>query len=343
MTPRLSICIATFNRARYLEQTLSNIVAQVEPDIEIVIVDGASTDDTEEVVRAMQKSSGCIRYERQSTNGGVDRDFDRAVEIARGAWCWLFSDDDLMKPGAIQRVLERLQADCDAVIVNAEVRDENLRNVLRPVRMDIDRNRVYQRHELDKLVVDVADYITFIGAVVVRRHLWMERERERYFGSLFIHVGILFQSAIPRPVFVIAEPLIIIRYGNAMWTSRAFEIWMFKWPSLIWSFEHLEEDTRKLLVSQRPWYRSGELIRYRAIGAYDLDDYRRLIQKTDAPRYRKWQARVLAVFPGTILNLLVHLTVRVLRGRYSSTAIEIRASRFYWGRFLGRNNDSLQS
>jgi glycosyltransferase involved in cell wall biosynthesis len=46
----LSICIATYNRANYISETLNSIVAQLLDNVEVVIVDGASTDNTKEVV-----------------------------------------------------------------------------------------------------------------------------------------------------------------------------------------------------------------------------------------------------------------------------------------------------
>jgi abequosyltransferase len=51
MTPHLSICIATLNRARFLKETLARILGQASDEVEVVIVDGASSDGTEEVVR----------------------------------------------------------------------------------------------------------------------------------------------------------------------------------------------------------------------------------------------------------------------------------------------------
>src|SRR5687768_15468563 len=108
---RLSICIATRNRAAFLESTLATFRPDPGDPVEIVILDGASTDDTSAVVeRAKERFSG-IRYQRQEVNGGVDRDFDAAVGLATGDYCWLMSDDDHAKPGAIRRILAALEGD----------------------------------------------------------------------------------------------------------------------------------------------------------------------------------------------------------------------------------------
>ena len=74
--PKLSICIATFNRAAFLPATLDSMIDQLTDEVEIVIVDGASSDNTSAVVAPYLQRSSRIRYERLDSNGGVDHDAD---------------------------------------------------------------------------------------------------------------------------------------------------------------------------------------------------------------------------------------------------------------------------
>ena len=109
--PRLSICIATFNRADVICNTLDTITAQLSDGVEVLVVDGASTDDPESVMHGYCELHAGVRYIRETVNSGVDADFDKAVHYARGDYCWLMTDDDLMKNGAITRVLDELSSD----------------------------------------------------------------------------------------------------------------------------------------------------------------------------------------------------------------------------------------
>ncbi len=61
---KLSICIPTHNRARFIKETLENVISQADDAVEIVIVDGASTDNTEEVARFFQQKFENIIYYR---------------------------------------------------------------------------------------------------------------------------------------------------------------------------------------------------------------------------------------------------------------------------------------
>jgi abequosyltransferase len=113
---RLSICIPTYNFGAYIGETLQSILPQLEDGVEVVVLDGGSTDDTSAVVESMQRRYASLRYERRDERGGIDRDMARAVGLAQGEYCWLFCADDVMKPGAIHRMLENLKSDCDVYL-----------------------------------------------------------------------------------------------------------------------------------------------------------------------------------------------------------------------------------
>ena len=124
------------------------------------------------VVRLYQKRFSRLRYFRQDNNLGIDRDFANAVNLAQGEYCWLFSDDDVLKPGAIQTVLEALQVNYSLVIINSEVRSGDLCTVLQSKRLPFEENRLYRPCDHDRLLIEVANYLTFIGCVVIKRALW---------------------------------------------------------------------------------------------------------------------------------------------------------------------------
>ncbi len=332
----LSICIATFNRSAFIGRTLESIIHQAPEDVEIVIVDGGSSDNTTEVVEAFRKRFSGIRYFRQETNMGVDRDFNTAVELARGEYFWLMSDDDVLKPGAIRNVLEKLGCGYGLIVVNAEVRDATLERVLDGKRLQVDSDCVYRAHENSRFFSDVASYLTFIGCVVMKTRLWKDREREAYFGSLFIHVGVIFQQPVPDDILIIAAPLISIRYGNAQWTARGFEIWMFKWPDLVWSFSGVPESAKRQVVPREPWRDARTLLTYRAIGAYSGTEYTRWLKMRLSSKRDRFRAWVIARFPGIILNSLGILYFTLFHPESRMPLADMMSSRFYILRIFRR-------
>ena len=323
---RLSICIATYNRGSFIGETLDSILRQIEPGVELVVLDGASPDNTPEVMAQYMSSHPEIRYFREPENSGVDRDYDKAVGYARGEYCWLMTDDDLMHPEAIYRVLKAIEKGNDLVVVNSEVSTSDLSKVLRKGILNFNSDRVYSTVDGEKFFSEVANYLSFIGGVVIKRSLWLERDRSSYFGTLFIHIGVIFQHPPINKVMVLADPLITIRYGNAMWTSRGFEIWMFKWPELIWSFRDFSEQSKAVICPREPWRHLQQLVLYRAIGGYSLKEYNQFI----AARTRGWSraiCKIIAMQPAAIVNGFAALYCALIKRSARSTMYDISRSR----------------
>jgi abequosyltransferase len=298
--PKLSICIATYKRGAYIGHTLEGILDSLPAGVEVVVVDGASPDDTAQVVESFVRRNRAVRYFREPTNSGVDRDFDKAMCYAKGEYCWLMSDDDLIVPGAIARVLETLDTSLDLLVVNAQVRNADFSVELNPRILKFTTDQDYGASDADRFMADAGAYLSFIGGVVIRRSRWLERERESFFGTLFIHAGVIFQTPLAR-IKILAEPLIVIRFGNAMWSSRGFEIWMFKWPDLIWSFKGFSDQARMRVVDREPWRKLRKLVLFRALGGYSYAEYRKFF--VDERRGGLLQLLV-AVFPAVAANAL---------------------------------------
>jgi abequosyltransferase len=300
---KLSICIATFKRAAFIAETLESIVAQLMPGMEIVIVDGASPDGTEAAVAPFVARYPEVRYVREPVNSGVDADYDKAVGYARGDYVWLMSDDDLFLAGAVAKVLAALDGKPDLVVVDSVVKDAALAQVVEPRRFGFTGTRHYDVTTGDRLFADVGGPMSFIGGTIFRRAFWMARDRERFYGSLFIHVGMAFQQPAPARAVAIGESLIAIRYGNAMWSARSFEIWMFLWPQLIWGLPGYSDSARAAVTPREPWRNWRQIAIYRASGAYTVHEFRRFFG--GVPATTRLRLLALALVPGRLLNILV--------------------------------------
>lgn len=314
---RLSICIATFNRAELLGQTLDSIIAQMTDDCEIVISDNASTDSTEQVVAEYASKFNRIRYCRQETNKGVDYNFDNVVEIAHGEYCWLMSDDDLMKPGAVERVLSAICLDFSLIILNYEFKDFDMSRVLQQRALDFTSDRIYGPDEASRLFEEAGDKLWFIGNIVIKRATWMARERQKYYGSLFIHIAVMFQKPMPGETLVIANPLVSYRMGNAhTYSPQSIEIAFVKWPSLIESMA-LSASARSKVRSVEPWKNPRWLLVLRGWDKYSLKEYRRWVRPRLKGFRQKFPALLIAVLPGALINtlLVLHYCRREDRGR----------------------------
>jgi hypothetical protein len=235
----------------------------------------------------------------------VDQDYCKAVEHAQGEMCWLFSDDDLLKPNAIKTVLDEATNGYSLIVVNAQVMNGDFSKIIANRHLNISSNETYDELRLEQLFQRAISYMCFIGCVVINRELWLQREKNRYFGTEFIHVGVIFQAPLPAPALVIAEPFITIRYGNAQWMSRAFEIWLYKWPNLLYSFTHISELVRQEYQMTKSWQKLKYIIISRAKGFYSLKEYQKWFASKDSPLWWKMVSLFIAIMPCSFVNIVI--------------------------------------
>ena len=302
--PKLSICIATYNRGKFIAETLDSIIGQMQPSIELIVVDGASQDNTEEVMRQYLLRHEEVYYYRETENSGVDRDYDKTVSYAKGEYCWLMTDDDLLCSGALSLILNCINGNYDLVVVNAEVRNNDFSKLLKDRLLEFTQDKEYGTDDSEQFFSESAKYLSFIGGVIIKRKLWLERDRSSYYGTHFIHVGVIFQHPPLERIRIISNPLIIIRYGNAMWKPKSFDIWVMTWPLLISSFSDFPDNIKQKIGSCDPWKQMKNLIFYRALGAYSVVEFRKFMPNHTLSLART-MAYMVSVLPGPWVNFIV--------------------------------------
>jgi glycosyltransferase involved in cell wall biosynthesis len=103
---QISVCIPTYNRCSTLRNTISTILDQTYTEFELVVVDNASNDSTEAVIRSFTDPR--IRYVRNPFNVGQIENQNRCIEEAAGEIIAIFHDDDIYHPDILRRSLAML-------------------------------------------------------------------------------------------------------------------------------------------------------------------------------------------------------------------------------------------
>ncbi|MCX5709297.1 MAG: glycosyltransferase family 2 protein [Candidatus Omnitrophica bacterium] len=178
---KLSICIPTRNRADFIGTALDSVISQADDRVEIVIVDGASTDNTEEVVNRYQTQFKNFVYYRAKVNGGVNRDMAKTIELANGEYCWMLSDDDALTPGAINRMLKEIESGYEIYLSNVTACDLQMRRIRDRFWLSIfTKDRVFNLHECKDLIAycDKANSIgalfSYMSSIVLNRNEWLK-------------------------------------------------------------------------------------------------------------------------------------------------------------------------
>jgi len=110
--PKVSICIPTYNRKKYLKETIESILAQTYKEYEIVVVDDGSTDGTEDMIRQLGVP---ITYHWQE-NGGDAAARNKLIELAQGKYISFIDSDDLLFPDAIERLVKVMETETEDVV-----------------------------------------------------------------------------------------------------------------------------------------------------------------------------------------------------------------------------------
>jgi Glycosyl transferase family 2 len=159
--PRVSVVIPSFNQARFLRATVDSVVSQDYPDVEVLVMDGGSTDGSVEILRSYGDRIRFVSERDRGQADAINRGFARATGSVLG---WLNSDD-IYLPGAVRKAVGALTASPDATMVYGEgnIIDEEGR-VLGPF--------IYTRPFDLWILVNVSDFIlqptVFMRAGAVR-------------------------------------------------------------------------------------------------------------------------------------------------------------------------------
>lgn len=219
---RLSICIPVHNFGAFLPATLDSILAEASDEVEIVVVDGASTDETPEIARRYRARFPRFQYHRLPVKGGIDRDLARAVEFATGEYCWLFSGDDLMRPGAIPRVLGELSLGCDVYVLDSMLCRLDMTPIVRHGILDASAPTTFRLHETTERLEyfrrarNTAAFFSFCSSLVIKKARWDAASiDDSWFGTCWAHAARIV-SMIPSGLVVryLPEPLLDKRGEN---------------------------------------------------------------------------------------------------------------------------------
>jgi glycosyltransferase involved in cell wall biosynthesis len=120
---RVSIIIPTYNRSFYLKESIESILNQDYNDIEIIISDNNSTDDTGIVVQNFKDER--ILYFKNQINLGVVANHNLAIEKCTGEFIHIFSDDDIMLERCISEKVKILNKYSSVGLVHSSVRTIN--------------------------------------------------------------------------------------------------------------------------------------------------------------------------------------------------------------------------
>jgi hypothetical protein len=208
-----------------------------------------------------------LRYYRNNENVGVANNFQTVTKLARGEYCWIIGDDDMVVKGKLPKLVKVIQAnlDLDYFFVNYfnksfEERDRLILekdSFYAPEKSECMRQDLSERR-LDKwddlLDIEPADnyqphIFTYIGSHVFRRSIWLENAQAintpkgKYlesFDTAFPHVKILARAMVGKgPVYYLGDPAILAGWGGQEWMPNVAPLVLAYLPEAVHIYKKL--------------------------------------------------------------------------------------------------------
>jgi glycosyltransferase involved in cell wall biosynthesis len=113
-TPLFSIITPSYNQAKYLRRTIESVLNQDIPGLEYIIMDGGSTDSSQEIIRAYE---GQLSYWESVPDEGQTDAINKGFARAHGKYLAWLNSDDVYQPGALKEAADFLETHPDVGLV----------------------------------------------------------------------------------------------------------------------------------------------------------------------------------------------------------------------------------
>lgn len=214
----LSFCIPTYNRAKSVSECIKRIILCQSEEIEIVVSDNASIDDTRDAVKKIGDPR--IKYYRNDKNLGFDANVLKLVERATGDFLFFIADEDYIELEAIPWILKAIKRNRSITQILGTVGDK------RP-----NHKKIYYAYE-DKILEPGHESLTeilfknsYMSGIILKRQSLDVSHAKKYIGFSYMHQVLQAQAMIAGSTLCTSK---IICYVGPPSKSRIF---MIKGPS----------------------------------------------------------------------------------------------------------------
>lgn len=232
----LSIAILTYNRANKLKKQITRIIDYCAntniQDIELLVSDNASSDDTEQVVKGLQKSYPQIQYYRNERNLGFDGNSLNCLERATGEYIWLLSDDDIVLDGSIESIFSCLELHPICVHLNSAGLIDEERMKIGKTRFQYEGNIILDDKNI--FLERIGIFCTFVSSLIFNGDLVRKiKNKERYFNTNILQSHIFLEIMSEKGIYVINTYNCLAATKNEVVSYDILRTWIKNYSDLL--------------------------------------------------------------------------------------------------------------
>ncbi|MDF2944235.1 MAG: glycosyl transferase, family 2 [Herbinix sp.] len=232
----LTIAIPTYNRKNYLKECLEYLIPQIKDNIEVIVSDNASPDDTPLMMEEYINKHSYIKYHRyESSVGGFN--IGNLFYMARGKYLFILCDDDIPLHGCIDNILNCIHCFPDLALISLNTCSFNKKftGVCTKPNLDIKEN-LYTKDK-DEFIRKVGIWISFISSMVYNmKYMKRVKNISQFIGTNFMvsHIALLTTRGNTK-MAILKDVCIAARGGNNAASYDIYEIFVYRWKQLLYT------------------------------------------------------------------------------------------------------------
>jgi len=220
--PKISVCLPTFNGSKYLSEAIDSVLSQSVQDLELVIGDDGSSDETRQLVEGYASRDPRINYVFNPQNIGYLRNTNAILRRCTGQYIKTFAQDDAFEPGCFERLLEVLETQPGVQLACVSRRHVDEKGVGEHIQHKFDATGVYPGKDVIKLYLK--EFLNRTGnpsQMFFRRQERVNSFNAAYYHSADTEFGLRLLEA--GDYYYIAEPFLRYRVHKETTTITTLE------------------------------------------------------------------------------------------------------------------------
>lgn len=217
----LTIGIPIYNGQDTVGDTLDSLCSQINKDIandiEILISDNASNDDSDKIIsKYIKQYPKIFSYYKNKKNIGYDKNVDNVFKKSKGQFVWIFACDDVSKQNSISYILKTIKnnTDVSVFLINFEIYNNDLSKLAH-----VD----YTNNKKDAIYKDYRNFLYrsnskygLVSSLIFLKDSWNSIDVSTGYGFQYIHIFVLL-SILPKikSAYIIDTPLFCARLGSS--------------------------------------------------------------------------------------------------------------------------------
>jgi glycosyltransferase involved in cell wall biosynthesis len=210
----LSIGIPTYNGEATIREAIESVASQMTEEVEVVVCDNASTDNTAHIVEEYSQQHQNIKYFRNSKNIGGSQNMNMIMNRSRGKFVWALGDDDKIAPGGVAKILSIIRQNEEYAFIfsNLSIWNRDFSSCISQKFLALETDQIIENQ--DVFLKMLGANAAFTPCLIMNRAIWLRIPNSVFDETGWITLYRIYVSLHSRKAYLVNFPYAIFRDGS---------------------------------------------------------------------------------------------------------------------------------